>query len=211
MKGNLIIISSPSGGGKGTLIKEILRTVPQIGYSISYTTRTKREGEEHGRDYFFVSKEDFAALIEADEFIEFAEVHGNLYGTSAGEVRRKIERGNDIILEIDVQGANSIRQKMPAAVSIFILPPSFEVLHARLTARATEKPKDLAVRLQNSITEVRQYEFFDYVVINDEVARAVANLQNIILAERTKPDRQTGAIQAILDSFDASKILHLEN
>ena len=206
MKGNLIIISSPSGGGKGTLIKEILRSVPQIGYSVSYTTRVMRVGEEHGRDYFFVSKDEFAALIEADEFIEYAEVHGNLYGTSASEVRRQIERGNDVILEIDVQGAESIRRKMPAAVGIFILPPSFEVLRARLVSRATEKQEDLAVRLRNSISEVRQYEHFDYVVINDEVERAVADLRNIILAERTKPDRQSGVIQAILDSFDASKI-----
>jgi guanylate kinase len=211
MKGNLIIISSPSGGGKGTLIKEILRTVPRIGYSVSYTTRSQRAGEEHGRDYFFVSKKDFAALAEADEFIEFAEVHGNLYGTSAGEVRGEIERGNDVILEIDVQGAQSIRRKLPEAVGIFILPPSFEVLRARLTSRATEKPEDLTVRLRNSLSEVRQYEYFDYVVINDEVTRALADLQNIILAERTKMNRQTSVIQAILDSFDASKILHLEN
>jgi guanylate kinase len=211
MKGNLIIISSPSGGGKGTLIKEILRSVPQIGYSISYTTRSRRAGEEHGRDYFFVSKEEFSALIEADEFIEFAEVHGNLYGTSVNEVRREIERGNDVILEIDVQGAESIRRKMPEAVGIFVLPPSFEVLRTRLTSRATEKPEDLAVRLGNSLSEVRQYEFFDYVVVNDEVSRAVADLQNIILAERTRTNRQTAVIQAILNSFDASKILHLEN
>jgi guanylate kinase len=206
MKGNLIIISSPSGGGKGTLIKEILRTVPQIGYSVSFTTRSLRAGEEHGRDYFFVSKEEFAALVKADEFVEFAEVHGNLYGTSVNEVRREIERGNDVILEIDVQGAESIRRKMPEAVGIFILPPSFEVLRDRLVSRATEKQEDLSVRLRNSISEVRQYEYFDYVVINDQVARAVADLQNIILAERTKPNRQAGAIRAILDSFDASKI-----
>ena len=209
MKGNLIIISSPSGGGKGTLIKEILLTVPQIGYSVSYTTRERRIGEEHGRDYFFVSRDEFVVLIEVGEFIEFAEVHGNLYGTSVNEVRREIERGNDVILEIDVQGAESIRRKMPEAVGIFILPPSFEVLRARLTSRATEKQEDLAIRLRNSITEVGQYEYFDYVVINDEVARAVADLRNIILAERTKPDRQMSAIQAILDSFDASKIITL--
>lgn len=183
--------------------------MPRIGYSVSYTTRARRDGEEHGRDYFFVSKEEFAALVKADEFIEFAEVHGNLYGTSVNEVRREIERGNDVILEIDVQGAESIRRKMPEAVGIFILPPSFEVLRARLTSRATENQKDLAVRLRNSVNEVRQYEYFDFVVINDEVARAVADLQSIILAERTKPNRQVGAIQAILDSFDASKIITL--
>ena len=209
MKGNLIIISSPSGGGKGTLIKEILKTVPNIGYSVSYTTRPMRDGEENGRDYFFVSRAEFSGLIEKEEFLEFAEVHGNLYGTSINSVQQEIGNGNDVILEIDVQGAESIRRKMPEAVGIFILPPSFEVLRNRLIARATEKRKDLSLRLRNSINEVRQYEYFDYVVINDDVAKATGDLQNIILAERLKRVRQNNVIQGILDSFDISKIITL--
>jgi guanylate kinase len=209
MKGNLIIISSPSGGGKGTLIKEILKAVPNIGYSVSYTTRAMRQGEENGRDYFFVSRAEFSDLIEKAEFLEFAEVHGNLYGTSLNQVQQEISNGNDVVLEIDVQGAESVRRKVPDSVGIFILPPSFEVLRHRLTSRATEKQEDLSLRLRNSINEVRQYEYFDYVVINDEVTRATGDLQNIILAERLKRIRQTKVIQSILDSFDVSKIITL--
>lgn len=204
MKGNLIIISSPSGGGKGTLIKEVLNTVPKIGYSVSYTTRQIRHGEENGRDYFFVTKEDFKDLIENGEFLEHAEVHGNFYGTSIKRVKAETELGRDIILEIDVQGAASVRRLMPEAVSIFILPPSFQVLERRLTARATEKQADLSVRLRNSFGEVSRYTEFEYVVVNDEVMAAAARLQNVILAERLKRIRQSEVIQGILDSFDVS-------
>ena len=206
MKGNLIIISSPSGGGKGTLIKEILKTVPNIGYSVSYTTRPMREGEENGRHYFFVSQAKFKELIEAGEFLEYATVHGNFYGTSIRQITSETEIGRDIILEIDVQGAESVRRKMSEAVSIFILPPSFEVLKARLTARATEKQEDLNLRLDNSFGEVNRYTEFEYVVINDSVERASADLERIILAERLRRVRQMDAIHAILDSFDVSNI-----
>ena len=207
MKGNLIIISSPSGGGKGTLIKEVLESVPNIGYSVSYTTRAMRDGEENGRDYFFVSRAEFSGLIEAAEFLEFAEVHGNLYGTSVNRVQQEISSGNDVILEIDVQGAENIRRKMPEAVAIFILPPSFEVLRQRLIARATEQQADLSLRLRNSINEVRQYEYFDYIVVNDDVKRATGDLQNIVLAERLRRVRQIEVAQGILDSFDVSKLI----
>jgi guanylate kinase len=204
MKGNLIIISSPSGGGKGTLIKEILNSVPHIGYSVSYTTRERRIGEEDGRHYFFVSREKFDALIASGEFLEYAEVHGNLYGTSITQVNSELELGRDIILEIDVQGAESVRKKVPDAVSIFILPPSFDVLKARLTYRETEKQEDLALRLQNSTDEVRRFNEFEYIVINDSVERASGDLRAIILAERLKRDRQTDPIRVILDSFDGA-------
>ena len=210
MKGNLIIISSPSGGGKGTLIKEILKTVLNIGYSVSYTTRPMREGEENGRHYFFVSQAKYKDLIKEGEFLEFAEVHGNFYGTSIKQINSEIALGRDIILEIDVQGAESVRRKMPEAVSIFILPPSFDVLQARLTARATEKQDDLALRLRNSFAEVSRFSEFEYIVINDSVERASADLERIILAERLRRDRQTDSIRAILGSFDISNIENLE-
>lgn len=205
MLGNLIIISSPSGGGKGTLIKEILKTVPNIGYSVSFTTRNKREGEENGRDYFFVSREEFEKLVKEDEFLEYAQVHGNLYGTSKTQVNKDIENGRDVILEIDVQGAESIIKNFPTAVSIFILPPSFEVLRDRLTARSTETNENLALRLKNSVGEVEKYNEFQYTVVNDVVSQAVQDLQTIILAERLKSIRQTQVISDILDSFDISK------
>ncbi len=205
MIGNLIIISSPSGGGKGTLIKEVLKTLPNIGYSVSYTTRNPRVGETHGKDYFFVSREEFKNLIGQGEFLEYATVHDNFYGTSLNQVKAEIEAGHDVILEIDVQGAASVRHKIPEAVSIFILPPSFEILRSRLVARATEKGAHLALRLQNSFEEVSRFEEFEYVVINDEVLRAFTDLQTIILAERLKRVRQSRAIQGILDSFEQSK------
>jgi guanylate kinase len=204
MKGNLIIISSPSGGGKGTLIKEVLKTLPNIGYSVSYTTRQRRDGEENRRHYFFVTEEEFQDLIERGEFLEYATVHGNLYGTSIKQVQGEIDLGKDIILEIDVQGAKSVLEKIPEAVSIFILPPSYEILKMRLTARATEKKEDLDLRLKNSFGEVRQFEEFEYIVINDSVERAANDLRMIILAERLRRDRQTRTIRVILDSFDNS-------
>lgn len=206
MKGNLIIISAPSGGGKGTLIKEIMKNVPQIGYSVSYTTRSIREGEENGRHYYFVSREKFQELIESGEFLEYAEVHGNFYGTSIKQIKGETNLGRDIILEIDVQGAENVRKKMPESVSIFILPPSFEVLKARLTARATEKQEDLELRLDNSFGEVKRYTEFEYIVINDNVERAAGDLERIILSERLRRIRQMRQIQAILDSFDVSNI-----
>lgn len=204
MKGNLIIISSASGGGKGTLIKEVLKTLPNIGYSVSYTTRQMRDGEENGRDYFFVCEEKFKELVEQGEFLEYATVHGNLYGTSVKQVQSEIDLGKDVILEIDAQGAKSVLKKIPEAVSIFILPPSFDVLKMRLTARATEKKEDLELRLRNSFGEVRQFAEFQYIVINDSVERASDDLRTIIRAERLKPDRQMRAIRVILDSFDAA-------
>lgn len=201
MKGNLIIISSPSGGGKGTLIKEVLASVPELAYSVSLTTRSPRVGEEEGKDYHFVTRERFEAEVAAGGFLESAEVHGNLYGTSKEQTERLTNEGMDVILEIDVQGAKLVQEKMPEAVSIFILPPSFEVLKARLTARATEGSDDLALRLKNSFGEVNQYSRFDYIIVNDEVAGASRRLASIILAERQRRGRQTEAIEAILDSF----------
>lgn len=204
MKGNLIVISSPSGGGKGTLIREVLRVVPNVGYSVSFTTRAVRSGEENGRDYFFVDVDEFKSLIAAGEFLEYAEVHGNFYGTSLKQIAAETDAGRDVILEIDVQGAANVREKIAEAVSIFIMPPSFEILRERLIARRTEREKDLAVRLKNSFGEVGQFGEFEYVVVNDEKERAAKALENIILAERQKRVRQTGAIKAILNSFDAS-------
>jgi guanylate kinase len=205
MQGNLIIISSPSGGGKGTLIKKVLKVVPNIGYSISYTTREMRAGEAHGRDYFFVNRSEFESLIETGALLEYAEVHGNFYGTALSQIKTEIEAGRDIILEIDVQGAGLVRAKIPEALSVFILPPSFEVLKNRLTARATEKPEDLALRLKNSFGEVSHFTEFEYIVINDDATRAAADLQTVILADRLRRIRQETAIKGILSSFETSK------
>jgi guanylate kinase len=204
MKGILFIITSPSGGGKGTLIKEILRTVENISYSVSFTTRKRREGEIHGKDYFFVSPGEFENLVQQGDFLEYAKVHGNFYGTLHRQVKRETESGRDIILEIDVQGAENVKAKMPEAVSVFILPPSFEVLRQRLLARQTESEEDLQLRLKNAKTEVKFYKQFDYVIINEEKNKAVENLKSVITAERLRSVRQTDDVESIINSFKNS-------
>src|SRR5687768_2512012 len=206
MKGRLIIISSPSGGGKGTLIQQMLDTVSNVGYSVSLTTRKPRTGEENGKHYHFVSREMFEERIAKGEFLEFAEVHGNLYGTSLSQIKEMTDAGLDVVLEIDVQGAENVREKVSDAVSIFILPPSFEVLKARLMARATEDSEDLDLRLRNSFGEVMQYPLFDYVIVNDDLAAASGRLDAIVLAERQRWNRQDEQIQGILDSFASAKL-----
>lgn len=205
MKGNLIIITSPSGGGKGTLIAELMKRGVGIGYSVSFTTRPVRPNEADGRDYSFITVEEFERRIANDEFFEYAKVHGNYYGTSRERVRSLIAEGVDVILEIDVQGAADVLRDLPDSVSIFIMPPSFQELENRLRSRNTEDPEQLAVRLRNAFDEVRRYDEFEYVVINDNIADAVRRLESVILGERQRRTRQTVQIQDILDSFEASK------
>lgn len=206
MKGKLIIISSPSGGGKGTLIKEVRGMLPDLGFSVSHTTRPQRFGEENGREYHFVKKEDFQRRIGGGDFLEYAEVHGNLYGTSLAESEKVFSTGKDLIVEVDVQGAIQIMERRSAeSISIFILPPSFEILKARLTSRGTEDKRELSTRLRNAFKEVLHYSKFRYVVVNEDIFSAARQIMSIITAERQLLDRQTDAIQGILDSFDASK------
>src|SRR5207302_4901261 len=152
-RGMLVVVSSPSGGGKGTLIDRVLKTVPGVSYSVSYTTRAPRGTEQNGTEYFFVSTATFKEMIQRGEFLEWANVYGYLYGTSQAQVERERAAGHDIILEIDVQGAASIRDQIDDAVSIFILPPSFELLRQRLVKRGTDSPADLERRLRGAPAE----------------------------------------------------------
>jgi guanylate kinase len=210
MRGKLIIISSPSGGGKGTLIKEVRGVLPELGFSVSHTTRAKRFGEEDGREYYFVSRDEFERRAAHGDFLEYAEVHGNLYGTSMVESEKVSRSGKDLIVEIDVQGALQILEKrLEQCISIFILPPSFEVLRARLTSRGTEGEDELNTRLKNAFNEVLQFEKFQYIIVNEDLPSATRQITSIILAERQCLDRQRESIQGILNSFDASK--HLFN
>lgn len=179
--------------------------MPDITYSISYTTRPIRAGEEDGREYFFTSQTDFEHRRDEGEFLEYAVVHGNYYGTSQTQVEDVMKSGRDVLLEIDVQGASILHKKMPNAVSIFILPPSFPILRSRLTLRATESSGDLQLRLRNSFDEVLEYKKFRYLVVNEDLDTAVNDLKTIIKGERLRTDRQEGVIRSILDSFDASK------
>lgn len=203
-RGILFVVSSPSGGGKGTLIHRVLNSGPGLSYSVSYTTRAPREGEVDGVDYFFVSPEQFEQLVAVDEFLEWARVHGNLYGTSRAQVLKEIADRRDIILEVDVQGAASVRKLLADSVSIFIVPPSFEVLRQRLVARGTDSPVELELRLRNAPIELRQYLAFDYVIVNDEIERASGQLAAIIYAERARRKRQEQEVRRVAESFPAT-------
>ena len=203
----LIVVSSPSGGGKGTLIDRVLKTVPGVSYSVSYTTRDARAGEQEGREYFFVTKALFEEMIGRGEFLEWANVYGHLYGTSHAQVERERDAGHDIVLEIDVQGAESIRGLVPDAVTVFILPPSFELLKNRLTARGTDSPADLERRLRGAPAEVQQYKFFQYVILNDDINRASAQLAAVIYAERARRDRlEVNSREALADFARAGAV-----
>ncbi len=202
MKGILFIISSPSGGGKGTLIREVLETVPNVGYSISFTTRSSRRGEKHGREYFFVTPAEFEKMRQSGAFLEWAQVHNHFYGTTRAQVEIELKAGRDIILEIDVQGAKNVKNVLPESVGIFIMPPSFEILSRRLERRGSESSTDLAVRLLNARGEVEHYREFDYVVINDEVRRAATQLAAVFLAERARRTRMEATVEEILQTFN---------
>ena len=199
--GILFVVSSPSGGGKGTLIQRVLHQMSNLSYSVSYTTRQPRSGEVNGREYIFVTREKFLEMIEQGHFLEWANVHGHLYGTSRHQVADDVSHGKDIILEVDVQGAASIRNLISDAVSVFILPPSLEILRQRLIARGTDSPDELAVRLRNAPEELKAYREFDYVIINDDVDRAAGQLSAIIEAERTRLSRQEENVKRVVEGF----------
>lgn len=199
--GILFVVSSPSGGGKGTLIQRVLKRLPDLSYSVSYTTRKPRDGEVNGSQYFFVTREQFSQMIERNDFLEWANVHGHLYGTSRDQVSHDVSHGRDIVLEVDVQGAASIRKLVSDAVSVFILPPSLTVLRERLVARGTDSPAELEVRLRNAPQELKAYKTFDYVIINDDVDRAAEQLIAIIEGERTRLSRQQERIRRVVESF----------
>lgn len=204
--GRLLVITSPSGGGKGTLIQRLLQMMPDLGYSISFTTRQPRAGEEHGREYFFVSVDEFKAKEAEGDFLESAVVHGNFYGTARSQIAKELATGRDVVVEIDVQGAALLRAADPDALTIFILPPSYEVLAARLTARGTEQPEELARRLRNSRGEVERYHEFHYLIVNDDLDEASARLKAIVVADRERTERQETAAQKVLASFDQHDI-----
>ena len=206
-RGTLFVVSSPSGGGKGTIIRHVLDVVENLSYSVSYTTRAPRQGEVDGREYFFISRETFDEMVVAREFLEWACVHGNFYGTSKKQIMEETAAGSDIILEVDVQGAASVRQLLMDSVSIFILPPSYEVLRQRLIRRGTDSPEELEVRLRNAPVELKQYSAFDYVIINDEIDRASAQLASIIYAERARCMRQEPLVREVIQKFKSNSII----
>ena len=190
MSGHLYIVSAPSGAGKTTLVRLLLDSDPGICLSISTTTRQPRPGEQEGREYHFVSVPDFLTRIDSGEFLEWAEVHGNYYGTSKKWIEAQIAAGNDVLLEIDWQGAQQVRKVFPDAIGIFILPPSLPVLHDRLSGRGTDAAETIARRLAAARDEMRHANEFDYVIINDNLQQALANLQSIVHASRLQYKNQ---------------------
>ena len=206
-RGTLFVVSSPSGGGKGTIIRHVLDVVQNLRYSVSYTTRAPRTGEANGREYFFVNRDTFDEMVAAGEFLEWACVHGNFYGTAKNQIIEDTAAGADIILEVDVQGAASVRRLLMDSVSIFILPPSYDVLRQRLITRGTDSPEELELRLRNAPEELKQYSAFDYVIINDEIDRAVGQLASIIYAERARCMRQEGLVLEVIEKFKSNSII----
>ena len=184
-----VILSAPSGGGKTTIARMLLGKRPDLGYSVSCTTRSPRPGEMAGRDYYFMSRAEFIDKREKGEFAESAEVHGNLYGTLRAEVDRVMRDGRHVVMDIDVQGAVQFVRAFPLSVTIFILPPSAEVLLERLRGRKTESPAQLAARLQSALQELQQVDEYEYVVMNDELERAVSSVESIIDAEVVSRER----------------------
>ena len=178
--GNLFVISGSSGVGKGTVIKEFLNKHPEFKLSVSCTTRAPREGEIHGKNYFFLTKEDFKKRIENNEFLEWAEFSGNMYGTQKEYVKEKLDNGKNLILEIDTKGALNVKKIMPESKLIFILPPSFEELEARLRRRHTETEEAIQKRLQSTKLELENSKQFDYQVVNDSIENAVCELEKIM-------------------------------
>lgn len=206
-RGILFVVSSPSGGGKGTLIQRLLNKVPNLGYSVSFTTRAPRNGEVNGREYFFVTPAQFEEMVDAGEFLEWAYVHGKQYGTGKNQVISEVSAGRDIVLEVDVQGAASVRNLLPDSVSIFILPPSFQILKSRLEARGTDSPEELDVRLRNAPLELKDYAAFEYLILNDDVDRAAEQMAAIVHAERARLSRQESRVKRVVEAFTTEEVL----
>lgn len=179
-RGRLFVITAPSGAGKTSLVHALMEREPSLSFSVSYTTRPKRPSEVDGRDYFFVSRERFEQMIEAGDFLEHARVFDNFYGTSRQQVERSLASGQSLILEIDWQGAAQIRQAMPECVSIFILPPSRQELERRLRGRGTDSDEVIARRLSDAASDMEHWTEFDYVIVNDDFDRALAELQETV-------------------------------
>jgi len=197
-----IILSAPSGGGKTTIARALLRRRPDLGYSVSCTTRAPRNGEQHGRDYYFMTRAEFLAERERGAFAESAEVHGNLYGTLRREVERVLSGGQHVVMDIDVQGARQFQRAFPQSVLVFVLPPSADVLLERLRKRQTETPAELAARLQSALQELQAIDGYEYVVVNDDLERAVQGVSAIVDAEVMKRERLRGLRHSVADLID---------
>jgi len=202
----VFIISAPSGSGKSTLVRRLLKTVPGLTFSVSYTTRAPRGHELEGANYHFISREEFEKRVALDEFLEYAEVFGNFYGTHRGVLDQAQEQGLDVVLDIDVQGARQLKGKIPEAVTIFVLAPSREILEQRLRARSEDTDAVIERRRRDSANEIRNYSAYDYVLINNELAESEETLAAIVRAERVRRGRMEDKIRPILKTFETKRV-----
>jgi len=201
----VFIISAPSGSGKSTLVGKLMKCFPDLRFSVSYTTRLPRGQERDGQEYHFISRAEFEERLAKDEFLESAEVFGNYYGTHRSELDRASKEGADLVLDIDVQGARQLKGKIPHAVSIFILPPSRQVLEERLRTRSQDAEAVIGRRLEEAAEEIRNYDQYDYVLINNEVAESAAGLEAVVRAERVRRSRIENKIRPILETYEVAK------
>jgi guanylate kinase len=199
----VFIVSAPSGSGKSTLVHCLLDRDPDLRFSVSYTTRAPRGQEVPDRDYHYLSRAEFEASLERDEFLEHAEVFGNYYGTHRSELDRARAEGRDLLLDIDVQGARQLKSKIPDAVTIFVLAPSRAELEKRLRARSEDSEEVIARRLEGAAAEIRNYGVYDYVVVNRDLERSVDALASIVKAERVRRTRMEAEVRAILATFES--------
>jgi guanylate kinase len=198
----VFIISAPSGSGKSTLVHRLLNSVPNLAFSISYTTRQPRPGETNGVDYIFISRKDFEERLAGGEFLEYAEVFGNYYGTNRESFESATHQGKDLVLDIDVQGARQLKVAIPQAISIFVLPPSKDVLEQRLRSRSHDSEEVIQRRLRGAAEEVQNYTQYDFVLINRDIEDASARLATIVKAERLRKARMEEEVRPILESFE---------
>ena len=197
-KGGVFIISGPSGSGKDTVMTELFKKMPELLFSISSITRAMRAGEREGEKYNFITREKFEDMLKIDRLLEHNEFVGNYYGTPREPVERAIANGQDMVIEVDVNGAAQIREKLPEAVSIFIMPPSFAELKRRLSGRGTESEELIQKRLTSALGEIKRAVEYDYIVVNEDIAAAADDIMSVILSSRLKTDRQTKIIDEVL-------------
>jgi guanylate kinase len=199
--GNLIIVSGPSGAGKSVIVGHVLSRIPRVRFSVSFTTRAPRGNERNGVEYFFVDRLEFQSLIGKDNFLEWAEVHGNFYGTSKSFVEDLLRQGEDVLLDIDVQGADILRRKRSDSIGVFILPPSYQVLRERLERRRLDDGVVIEQRLKRACQEITRYREYDFLIINNDLENSIRELESIILGARCRITGRMAAAKSVLATF----------